>query len=1288
MDKQYTAKITQREPRPRSKRLREQGIGSSAGATVVMSGTGGGVNISGNSHTHENKAYLDQITTDKENYVYLTQLGDATDPETGAPIVQRVTEKAKVGYADKAGMAHDLDEDSPVRQQFLSKLADDVAKGHITFEKGVTALLTSYFKGGAHFGNFVKGLAGAMIDEIGNAEFESITARGYLKVFELIYNRLNALEGTTSFADVGTIEEVADGDNGTQILAMRKRWDGDFTAFQPGDIVYGYVNNLHNGTTVEYYKAWAWIKAVDRAANTLTVVPYPDTEVPAKTNHALAPSMIITRWGNNIEANAYTYANKDYSAVIAKRGDNEYVNVRQSTFYISCEDGNIVELMGVNKPILEAANYGTVLGKMPAGLLDPATQELVNKDQPYLFARGIIVQDLIRIDYEGKTTRTANYRGVWDAATAASVSDYYRSTAGTYDTVTWNGDLWQCIATGTTDEPSETTGSWVNMTGGREEKELRIWIINPTANIISVRRTEVRPEKVGCTVSLHSSDNSTRIFDSSYDLLLEGAKLVYSLDGLTWHDFVMGSTEPLDLEDGSGAIELENGTASDSILTVGGDDMPTSEIGDRIYFELREADTGKLLAAAQVPVVKDGERAPFQSTVFIRTNTEPARPTGGTYEAPVPTSTPAWSDAIPEGEAVLWASTRIFDDKLQTEWETPRQMTDTATYDVEFSDIDQDPGTPSTAPTKWYDPVKDKATKDFTKMLWRAERQKKNGTWGDWTIVRIKGEKGDKGITGDWTSYAFKQSETKPATPTDNQHTIPTGWQDAPTGTGKWWLTKALINGTTQKPGTWSEPVQCTAEDGKPGAYTDFKYKSHIRGQSPALLDRTVRNPNGWSDTPPTLFAGYDLWMILAKIDYNNDVIGQWSIPVRISGEKGEPGEDGQDGAPGIDGRDGLMVYPAGYFGATTTYRATSETAPVVKYGENYYVLKRGTTYSAASMPTNRKNPAGDVAYGGADTRWQVFDKFNAIFADILMADFAKLSSAVFYGDWMISQQGKRNGSTSTEYQYFKDGSFVPNFAVNFRTGEMQAYGCKIQGGEIGIGNNKFRIDENGLSYGDVSSWALNTGSKMLLSPQIFRLQNQDEDIPNAFCRVAFGQQADPAGNYKFGTVGYIYRFDASDNTNKAMQAAIKILSLTKFGYGVALQTQGAIMADGLICEKPYVYEAKNNSPSMLHIGAGESGSFVINSAYNNAPAQLASFYIIRYKLGLKSNAPLFAQFKVAVMRGSKPFVVTSNSNESIYEGAANSASNSITLTAGKIYVFSAISNGTTSYWTVTTDLL
>jgi hypothetical protein len=28
-------------------------------------------------------------------------------------------------------------------------------------------------------------------------------------------------------------------------------------------------------------------------------------------------------------------------------------------------------------------------------------------------------------------------------------------------------------------------------------------------------------------------------------------------------------------------------------------------------------------------------------------------------------------------------------------------------------------------------------------MYWRAEREKVNGEWGPWTIIRIKGEKGD-----------------------------------------------------------------------------------------------------------------------------------------------------------------------------------------------------------------------------------------------------------------------------------------------------------------------------------------------------------------------------------------------------------------------------------------------------------------------------------------------------------------------------------------------------------------
>ena len=758
MEKNYTAVITQRTPRPRSKRLREMGIGSAAGATVVISGAVGGTTVTGDDHTHANLSALNEISTDTNGYQYLTQLREVENPETGDTTIEQVKDKVKAGYADKAAIADDLTPDSPVRKQFLSRLADDVAAGHITFEQGLRALTRSNFDGGIYVGEYTEGIDGAIIDPEGNAEVESITARSYLKVFELIYNRINALEGNTSFADTGTIEAEA---NDGQLLTMRKRWEGDFTAFQPGDIVYGYVNDLEGANGGQYYKAWARVQSVDRAANTLTVVYYPDSETPAKVNYKLRRGMVITRWGNAIEANAVSWANEDYKAVIEKR-DNGFFNTRQSSFFISCEDGNLVELMGVNKPILSAENYGTVLGRIPEGLLDSATEKLVNKDQPYLYARGIIVQDLIRVDYRGVVTRMANYRGTWSATTAASETDYYRSTAGAYDTVTWNNCLWQCVASGTTDEPSDSTGSWVNMSGGAEVPKLSVWKIMPNTDIVTFRydaegNVTIEPKRVTCNVLLTDTEIGTKTYSSSLDLSTEyGVKLWYSIDGATWKEFVIGNTEPLETED-SEAFEAETSTAdSPQYLTLGGDDVASELIGDRIYFELRN--DSDVLARSVIPVVKDGR-----------------------------------------------------------------------------------------------------------------------------------------------------------------------------------------------------------------------------------------------------------------------------------------------------EGTDGIMVYPAGVYSADITYTADNETSPVVAYDGNYYMLIRGKSYNGATMPEGRRNPAEDVANGGDDVRWRLFDKFNAVFADVVMAAFAKLGGAVFYGDYMISQNGSINGSDVqgedengvAYYRQFTDGmtagTFIPNLMLNFKTGDFYA---------------------------------------------------------------------------------------------------------------------------------------------------------------------------------------------------------------------------------------------------------
>ena len=132
--KVYKSEANERTAKPRAKRLRELGGIAAGGGSTVVNVNGSGTIPSGDGHTHANKTALDQISTDSQGYEYLTRLVEVevetTDPETGETTKtkewQSKTEKVKAGYAD---VAHDLTPDSPVRQQFLSRIADDVAQG-------------------------------------------------------------------------------------------------------------------------------------------------------------------------------------------------------------------------------------------------------------------------------------------------------------------------------------------------------------------------------------------------------------------------------------------------------------------------------------------------------------------------------------------------------------------------------------------------------------------------------------------------------------------------------------------------------------------------------------------------------------------------------------------------------------------------------------------------------------------------------------------------------------------------------------------------------------------------------------------------------------------------------------------------------------------------------------------------------------------------------------------------------------------------------------------------------
>lgn len=439
MEKNYTAVITQRTPRPRSKRLREMGIGSAAGATVVMSGAAGGTTVTGDGHTHANLSALNEISTDTNGYQYLTQLREVENPETGDTTVERVTEKVKAGYAD---VAKDLSEDSPIREMFLSRLVDDVAKGNITFEQAIKVLGLATFGGGAEFGEFIKSLyagKGAGIDANGNAEFESVRVRSYFECLELIVNRLSAIEGDQILTEADTIESVADLGNNCYGLHLRSKWDGYFTAQRENNVLKGIINTLAAGSGL-YYTCWMRVNSVNTANNYIEVTAYPDEDTPAGTNYPPCADMKIARWGNQTD------------------------KTRQSCIYLSSTEGRIVRLTGVTKPIIEPENYGATFGTLPEFLRDMDLPIVDGQD--YVYARGLIVQDIIRIDYKGKPISEVIDRGPW-AAGAAYYCEALNPETGIYEIsdVWYMGCKWRCAKTGTTTAPAWNNTDWAMVEG-------------------------------------------------------------------------------------------------------------------------------------------------------------------------------------------------------------------------------------------------------------------------------------------------------------------------------------------------------------------------------------------------------------------------------------------------------------------------------------------------------------------------------------------------------------------------------------------------------------------------------------------------------------------------------------------------------------------------------------------------------------------------------------------------------------------------------------------------------
>lgn len=134
--------------------------------------------------------------------------------------------------ADHAEMAHDLDPDSPVRDQFLSKTKSDRTPYALAIGGRATA------EAGMQFGlTYVPGLVGGMggwIGADGAGELTSLILRSFLEVPELRFNRIEIVQGVDWHAPGGGIVESCEGDTVTLKLE-----EGDYGAVAEDDLCLG-----------------------------------------------------------------------------------------------------------------------------------------------------------------------------------------------------------------------------------------------------------------------------------------------------------------------------------------------------------------------------------------------------------------------------------------------------------------------------------------------------------------------------------------------------------------------------------------------------------------------------------------------------------------------------------------------------------------------------------------------------------------------------------------------------------------------------------------------------------------------------------------------------------------------------------------------------------------------------------------------------------------------------------------------------------------------------------------
>ncbi len=383
-----------------------------------------------------------------------------------------------------------------------------------------TAQKLIHFLEGAKFGDFVPGPLGdgGSIDAQGNAELTSLTLRSFLEAPEFRYNRIQVVGGEL-YATNGSVISGVEEDDGSYLITLKIE-EGDRIPFVTDDILLGSYLRPDG-----FFSSYMRIIQVNDATHQIRCVLGADAEVPGGVNRPPVPFMNLVQYGNFTDVS------------------------RQSSIRISSKDKCITMLDGVNTYLTGSSHISFGLG---AAKNFPIPDNLpIHPEQSYLYARGIAVQDLHRIDYQGREVQEVVERGLWSAAVAAS-DQPYRSTSSLAHDVWHNSCRYRCIVDKTLQTPRWNATDWLLLAGNP----------NFTLEIESSNGLDFDYGEIDTTLSvkgwIHHTDVTDELLDADITWTRDSGDMAED-DAWAIQKAGFGRSLPINTEDVGGLRFVSNG---------------------------------------------------------------------------------------------------------------------------------------------------------------------------------------------------------------------------------------------------------------------------------------------------------------------------------------------------------------------------------------------------------------------------------------------------------------------------------------------------------------------------------------------------------------------------------------------------------------------------------------------------------------------------------------------------------------------------------------------------------